>query len=153
MNQQFKSVFTKEKKTDKLPEMESAKYPVMKDINIEPHGVKKLLKNINTKKACGPDMISNIVLKECANELAPVLSHIFQLSIDTGKLPKDWRNANVSPIFKEGDRHTASNYRLVSLICMCCKLLEHIMSSNFKSPRTAHHTNTSTTWLPQWTFM
>ena len=57
--------------------MESAKYPGMNDINIESHGDKKLLKNINTKKACGPDMISNIVLKECANELAPVLSHIF----------------------------------------------------------------------------
>ena len=127
LNQQFKSVFTKEKKTDKLPEMESAKYPGMNDINIEPHGVKKLLKNINTKKACGPDMISNIVLKECANEIAPVLSHIFQLSIDTGKLPKDWRNANVSPIFKKGDRHTASNYRPVSLTCVCCKLLEHII--------------------------
>ena len=27
------------------------------------------------------------------------------------------------------------------------------LSSNFKPPRTAQHTNTSTTWLPQWTFM
>ena len=85
------------------------------------------MKNINTKKACGPDIITKIVLKECANELAPVLSHIFQLSIDTGKLPKDWRNANLSPIFKKGDRHTASNYRPVSLTCVCCKLLEHII--------------------------
>ena len=72
-------------------------------------------------------MISNIVLKECANELGPVLSHIFQLSLDSGKIPKDGRNANVSPIFKKGDRHTASNYRPVSLTCVCCKLLEHII--------------------------
>ena len=34
-------------------------------------------------------MISKRVLKECANEIAHVLSHIFQLSIDTRKLPKD----------------------------------------------------------------
>ena len=64
--------------------MQSEKYPDMTNINIETQGVEKLLKNINTKKACGPDMISNIVLKECASELAPELSHIFQLSIDTG---------------------------------------------------------------------
>ena len=99
------------------------KYPGMKDIHIETHGVEKLLKNINTKKTCGPDMISKIVLKEFANEIAPLLSHIFQLSIDTGKLHKDWRNANMSPIFKKGDR----NYRPVSLTCVCCKLLERII--------------------------
>ena len=107
--------------------MDGEKYPGMKDINIETHGVEKLLKNINTKKACGPDMISNLVLKEYASEIAPVLSHIFQLSTVTGELPEDWRNANVSLIFKKGDRHTASNYRPVSLTCVCCKLLEHIV--------------------------
>ena len=87
----------------------------------------KLLKKFNTKKASGPDMISNIVLKECTNEIAPVFSHIFQLSIDSGELPKDWRNAKVSHIFKKGDRHTASNYRPVSLTCVCCKFLEYII--------------------------
>ena len=61
----------------------------MKDINIEKHGVEIFLKNINNKTACGPDIISNLVLKECASEIASVLSHIFQLSIDTGELPKD----------------------------------------------------------------
>ena len=81
------------------------------------------MKNINAKKACGPDIISNIVLNECANEIAPVLSNIFQLSIDTGKLPKDWKKANIRPIFKKGDH----NYRPVSLTCMCCKFLEHII--------------------------
>ena len=40
LNQQFKPVFTKEKKTDKLPKMESAKYPGMKDFHFETHGVK-----------------------------------------------------------------------------------------------------------------
>ena len=143
LNQQFKSVFTKENKNEKLPEMKGVKYESMKDINIETHGIEKLLKNINTKKACGPDMISNSVLKECAKEIAPVLSHIFQLSIDTGELPKDWRNANVSPIFNKGDRHTAANYRPVSLTCVCCKLLEHIVCRQILNHLEQHNILTS----------
>ena len=88
-------------------------------------------------------MISNLVLKECTSEIAPVLSHIFQLSIDTGELPEDWRNANVSPIFKKGDRHTASNYRPVSLTCVCCKLLEHIVCRQILNHLEQHNILTS----------
>ena len=36
-------------------------------------------------------------------------------------------HANISPIFKKGDRHTAANYRPVSLTCVFCKMLEHII--------------------------
>jgi len=65
-----------------------------------------------------------------AEELAPALSVIFQKSIDTGDLPKSWLKANISPIFKKGDRTLASNYRPVSLTSICCKTLEHIIHSN-----------------------
>ena len=57
------------------------------------------------------------------------LSTIFQYSIDTGSLPSDWRDANISHVFKNGDRHLAANYRPVSLTLISCKLLEHILSS------------------------
>jgi hypothetical protein len=39
--------------------------------------------------------IANKVIKACAEELAPVMSHIFQLGLTTGELPSDWRNANM----------------------------------------------------------
>ena len=57
------------------------------------------------------------------------LSTIFQYSIDTGSLPSDWRDANISPGFKKGGRHLAENYRPVSLTSISCKLLEHILSN------------------------
>jgi hypothetical protein len=106
--------------------MGDLKYSIIENIKIECKGVEKLLKNIHTDKASGPDNISNKVLKNCAEELTPVISHIFQLSLETGSLPTDWRNANISPIFKKGDKHTAANYRPISLTCVCCKLLEYI---------------------------
>ena len=87
----------------------------------------KLLRNINTSKAQGPDRIPNLVLKTCAHQLAPGLAIIFQRSVDAGTLPSDWRNANIAPVFKKGDVHLAENYRPVSLTCVTCKLLEHII--------------------------
>ena len=42
----------------------------------------------------------------------------------------DWRDANISPVFKKGDRHQAENYRPVSLTSISCKLLEHILYSH-----------------------
>ena len=78
-------------------------------------------------KAVGPDCIPNIILKTCAEEIAPGLTKIFDVSIRTGTLPEDWRNANVAPIFKKGNRLLAENYRPVSLTSVTCKLLEHIV--------------------------
>ena len=65
-----------------------------------------------------------------AAQLAPALTHIFNKSLTTGILPEDWLSANISPIFRKGDRATAANYRPVSLTPICCKLFEHILHSN-----------------------
>ena len=56
--------------------------------------------------------------------------HLFQQSIDSGDIPKEWTLANISPLFKKGDKSLACNYRPVSLTCVPCKLLEHIVCSN-----------------------
>ena len=78
----------------------------------------------------GPDIIPNIVLKTCASELSVGLGSIFQYSLDTSTLPMDWRDANISAVFKKGDRHQAENYRPVSLTSIACKLIEHILCSH-----------------------
>ena len=50
--------------------------------------------------------------------------------MDTGEIPKEWSLANICPLFKKSDRSLACNYRPVSLTCVPCKLLEHILCSN-----------------------
>ena len=52
--------------------------PTMPKINIHPSGVKKLLDDLDTNKATGPDLIPTRVLKECSSILAPVLAELFQ---------------------------------------------------------------------------
>ena len=54
---------------------------------------------------------------------------LFQASLNQGKIPTVWKNANVSPIFKKGDRHKTANYRPISLTSIICKVLEHIIHS------------------------
>ncbi|XP_074649597.1 uncharacterized protein LOC141904816 [Tubulanus polymorphus] len=93
-------------------------YPNIRGIIVDETGVKKLLTNINPSKACGPDGIPNMVLM-CADNLSPMFTRIFQRSLDTGLLPSDWRRANISSIYKKGDKHLAENYRPVSLTSVC----------------------------------
>ena len=101
----------------------------MNDIAVSKDGVIKLLKGLNPSKALGPDELHPRALKELATELGPVFAHLFQQSIDTGEIPKEWSLANIC-LFKKSDRSLACNYRPVSLTCVPCKLLEHIVCSN-----------------------
>jgi hypothetical protein len=47
-----------------------------------------------------------------------ILTIIFRRSLETGEVPPDWRSANVSPVYKKGDRYKAENYRPISLTCI-----------------------------------
>ena len=127
LNEYFSSVFTR--KDDNVPCL-PALYPGICDPVIGLDGVVKLLRNLKPNKASGPDMIPNRVLKEAAVEIAPFLVMLFQASLDQGILPKEWKHSYVSPIYKKGDRSLPVNYRLVSLTCTCCKILEHIVYSS-----------------------
>ena len=85
---------------------------------------------MNPSKALGPDELHPRVLKELATELGPKFAHLFQQSIDSGEIQKEWSLADICPFFKKNDRSLACNYRPVSLTCVHCKLLEHIVCSN-----------------------
>jgi hypothetical protein len=139
---QFKSVFTREENKT-LPKTTKHISRSIPDLEIRSEGIEKLLKNINPSKASGPDNIPNRILKECAKQLAPGLTRIYQKSIDTGTLPRDWLNANVSCIFKKGDTHAPENYRPVSLTSVPCKLLEHVICKDMLKHLERHKVLTS----------
>ena len=132
LNHQCKSVFTMDDDTDHLPIMSHPKYPNIENITISIEGVEKLLDNINIYKASGSDKIPNIILKTCSKEISPALANIFS-SLDTGTLPNDWRNTNISPIFPKGNKHMASNYHPIFLTSVYCKTLEHIICKHMLS--------------------
>ena len=130
-NGQFTDVFNKNEHTQDPILDRSA--PFMDDIVVSKLGVTKLLKGLNPSKALWPDEFHPRVLNELAIEvqrLGPVFANLFQQSTDTGEIPREWSLANICLLFKKSDRSLACNYRLVSLTCVPCKLLEHIVCSN-----------------------
>ena len=64
------------------------------------------------------DQIKPIILQTLHKELAPILQVIFQRSINQGKLPNIWKDANVSLVFKKGDKSERSYYRPISPTCV-----------------------------------
>ena len=134
LNTQFQSAFLKKQVIDEDGFWQN--YPTrghfqdMKPINITIAGVERSLCNINPTKAAGPDYIKPKVLKELASSIASLLTIIFRKSPDTGQIQNYWKMANVTPIYKKGQRYMPENYRPISLTCVCCKIMEHIITSN-----------------------
>ena len=70
------------------------------------------------------------MLKECSSEIAPILTLIYNELLAQGTVSDDWRQANVTPAFKKGEKYNAANYCPESLTSICCKTVEHIVVSN-----------------------
>ena len=129
LNQFFSSVFTIEDRTNvpNLAKGGKSNGVYISDVRVTPEAVKNKLKNLEANKAQGPDQIPPKVLKELCNELAVPLCNLFNLSLETGQLPQDWKLAEVAAIFKKGTKSEPGNYRPVSLTSICCKVLESII--------------------------
>ena len=93
---------------------------------------------LNTSKSKGPDNIHPRLVKETRRYIKTPITKIFNKSLEDGVLPKDWKKACVTPIYKgKGKANTASNYRPISLTSIICKMLEKIVRRRI----TAHLNN------------
>ena len=79
------------------------------------------------------------LLEELSVEIAPIISILFNKSVTTGIVPSDWRTAHVSPVYKKGQKYNTENYRPISLTCVCCKLLEHLIVKHIMSHADTHN--------------
>ena len=131
LNHQFKSVFTIDSNEPHIINRNNTETDqTIQDIEISISGVYNLLSKSDIHKSQGPDNIHPHFLKETASELAPMLTHLFQQSLDSGVLPNDWKKAYVTPIYEKGDKTNPANYRPISLTSVVCKVMEHILASH-----------------------
>ena len=124
LNKTFANVFSVTSKNDLISTLPN--FPVSYSMDVPDISQELMLIKINAlneHKAWGPDDINPQLLKECANEIKLPLQQIFTRSIIEGEIPADWKKANVTPIFKKGERHKPDNYRPISLTSVVCKLL------------------------------
>ena len=99
----------------------------LKEYRIDPEEVRKKLSKMNPKKSSGPDNLHSKTLKELSKVLDKPLQILYKNTLTKRNIPDEWKHANATGIFKEGDRNKPNNYRPVSLICILCKVMESLI--------------------------
>jgi hypothetical protein len=107
-----------------LPPLNRSSEATLHDIEVNPDEVTDILATLNTTKASGPDLIHPRLLREGANQLGFPLAILINTSMKEGKFPKQWKLANVSPIYKKDDKSLVTNYRPISLLSCLGKVVE-----------------------------
>ena len=95
--------------------------------------VYKELCKLNPSKSTGLDGIPARFLRDGAIVIKDHLAHIFNLSISSSSVPKDFKTARVKPLFKKNERSEVGNYRPVSIISVASKILERAVYVQLES--------------------
>ena len=66
--------------------------------------VNKVIGKRVCKSSCGVDEINSKVMKYVAQYISMPLSHIFNLTFETGKIPDDLKVALVTPVYKSSEK-------------------------------------------------
>ena len=92
--------------------------------------VKKVITNLDSSKASGPDCIPVVVLKNCEPELSCILVKLFNNFLKDSSFPDCWKVSSVVPVFKNiQERSTTKNYYPVSLLSMVSKVFEKLANN------------------------
>jgi len=98
INEFFISVFTRED-TSEIPTPKSKKiWSKLKKCWITTAMVIAKIKKAKTYQCSWSKRISAKVLKQCSDEIAPVLAMIYRKSMLSGSVPEEWHQANIIPI-------------------------------------------------------
>ena len=119
----------------------------------------KIIKGLKNSTATGVDYIDTRTLKLIAEHIAPVLTHIINLSIESATFPNIWKWAKVVPLLKSMscDKILPKSYRPVALLPIMSKVLEKVVFSqlvkyleenqlihpNLHGSRSGHNTSTA----------
>ena len=107
-----------------IPEEES-----IQTVFFSPEDVWKSISSCKDSLSCGSDDIPSRIFKIAGETLAYPLSMIYNVSMSTGVVPDDWKEANITAIFKKGSRTSPSNYRPISLTSVACRLMERCIKA------------------------
>ena len=133
INTEFEKVFTK---CDGSSLASTCTTPPMNSlmcIDLTMEDVKKALSSLKTPSAPGPDGVNPLMLKECAEAVCQPFHKLFTDSLTSGRMPRDWKRANITPIYKKGCKTDPSNYRPISLTSVVSKVLEKLIREKIVS--------------------
>ena len=98
-----------------------------------PDEVSKIIKNLSSRKALGPNSIPYNILKTFHKTISVPLSNIINTSFETGVHPESTKISNVIPTHKKGSNLESNNYRPISLISNISKIIEKLVHKRLNS--------------------
>ena len=101
----------------------------IRDIDIFSEDIIQAIHLIPDKLSTSPDGIPAFFWKRVFFSILNLLWLLFSLCLSQGTLPIQWKSVIVIPIHKKGSRDHPGNYRPISLTCVLCRVLEHIIAN------------------------
>lgn len=95
---------------------------------ISKYEILNLLKATDVSKGAGPDGISPVFIENCAESLCKPLHILFNKSLKLGVFPDKWKQALITPVFKNGSKQNIENYRPISKLNIFAKIFENIIT-------------------------
>ncbi|CAG2239542.1 FLVCR [Mytilus edulis] len=127
-----------------LRNLENAKVFTELDILITDKEISDAIHTLKNKKSCGPDSISNEMIKNSQSFLIKSLNHVFNKILSTGNYPQIWANGFITALFKNGSKDDPSNYRgLTVTSCLNENLGVFTNDNDYEEPTTKTHKNSS----------
>ena len=130
LNEYFSSVFTKEN-MNTVPvaseKVRLGKEVELGDIKVTEEKVEKAIRSLKANKTGGVDDLDSSLIKQSMAGLVKPLKILYEKSMKEGEVPEEWKEANITAIFKKGSKKEPANYRPVSLTSHVGKILEKII--------------------------
>ena len=97
------------------------------DIHFDAYAIRNHCNKLKPKFSCGPDGYPPLLLKRIGPAIAEVIAHLFQSFMSIGRVPEEWKQAFIKPLYKKGPSADPASYRPVSLTSAFSKLMEKII--------------------------
>lgn len=94
-----------------------------------------MFKAVSQRKAAGPDRIPGSVFKVCADQLAPVFTRLFSLSLLHATVPHCLKSATIVPVPKSTIISGLNDYRPITLTPVVAKCFEKLVLKHIKDCR------------------
>ncbi|KAK3097138.1 hypothetical protein FSP39_006717 [Pinctada imbricata] len=102
--------------------------------NISEKEIEDSIRNLKNNKAKGFDDISNEYIKHSINIFMPLYVKLFNLILNTGKIPKAWGYGIIHPIYKKkGDPKNPESYRPITLTSALGKVFTSIIDTRLRN--------------------
>ena len=127
-NKYFASKCTSINNDSSLPSsFEFYSQSTLSSLNIIEDDILNIVRALDINKAHSHDEISVRMIKSCDEAIVKPLSLIHKNRINTGIFPDIWNKSKIVPVYKKGDKQIIDNYRTISLLSICGKILEKIL--------------------------